>query len=270
MRNSYTNKPSLLLTVVIFYIVTSVGALLLGLLQPSIGVPEVVIQLTQFGPALGIAVVLFLGRHKTRSLFTLDMRLWPLQANKLILSAALIAFTFVGAWFWYTFTGHSVAYTPPSSLSHPFWLIVIAQFIGAAGEEIGWRCFLQPTLQQRIGILPASIVVGFLWGIWHVGVFSEGIVYASSFILFAVSLSVILGELMRNIRGGTLLLAAAYHALINLGLLLWFNEEDGSQLAMGTLSITCTIAAVIAVVVGQITRSKKRSTTNRRFRTTDM
>ncbi|GMK37725.1 hypothetical protein PCCS19_07790 [Paenibacillus sp. CCS19] len=260
MRNAYSNKPSPVIAILVFYLVTSVGAMLFGLLQPSLDVPEVVIQLTQFGPTLGVAAVLFLWRHKKQPPFKLDLRLWPLQSNRITISAALIVITFAGAWLWFSVTGHAAAYTPPSALSHPFWLIVIAQFIGAAGEEIGWRCFLQPTLQNRIGVLPASIVVGILWGIWHVGVFSEGIAYASFFILFAVSLSVILGELMRNTRSGTLLLAAAYHALINLGLLLWFNEEDGSRLAMGTLSIACTIAAIIAVVVGRIARSKKRCT----------
>ncbi|WP_156739597.1 hypothetical protein [Paenibacillus oryzae] len=60
------------------------------------------------------------------------------------------------------------------------------------------------------------------------------------------NISVILGELLRNARGKRLLLSASFHALINLGLLVWFNEESGSLLAIGTLAIACTILAVYA------------------------
>jgi membrane protease YdiL (CAAX protease family) len=35
------------------------------------------------------------------------------------------------------------------------------------GEEPGWRGFAQTHLQQRFGALRASLVVGFLHGIWH-------------------------------------------------------------------------------------------------------
>jgi membrane protease YdiL (CAAX protease family) len=35
------------------------------------------------------------------------------------------------------------------------------------GEEPGWRGFAQTHLQRRSGALPASLVVGFLHGIWH-------------------------------------------------------------------------------------------------------
>ncbi|SFJ90181.1 Membrane protease YdiL, CAAX protease family [Paenibacillus sp. UNC496MF] len=249
MRSIKNRKTSLGLIILVYYLVTSIGALLLGFVQPALGVPEVVIQLTQFGPALGVLSILLLWPRERQQMINLDFRYWPLKPRKLISLAVLIAGTFAAAWLWYAVTGHSVAYTSPASLSHPFWIIVVAQFIGAAGEEVGWRCFLQPTLQSRIGTFPASIVVGIVWGVWHIGVFAEGWVYASLFILFAVALSVILGELLSDARGGRLLLATSCHALFNLGLLLWFNEEDGSRLAMGTLATACAIAAVIVMAI---------------------
>ena len=38
---------------------------------------------------------------------------------------------------------------------------------GSIGEEIGWRGFAQPLLQKRTGALGAAIVLGVIWGIWH-------------------------------------------------------------------------------------------------------
>ncbi len=38
---------------------------------------------------------------------------------------------------------------------------------GSIGEEIGWRGFAQPLLQKRAGALRAAIVLGVIWGIWH-------------------------------------------------------------------------------------------------------
>ncbi|WP_179223853.1 CPBP family intramembrane glutamic endopeptidase [Paenibacillus tyrfis] len=230
------------------------------MVQPTLGVPEVVIQLTQFGPTLGLITILLLWKREKRQALTIDLRLWPVKPSTFIVAVMLIAGSFAVAWLWYVITGHSVTYTSPSSLSHPFWLIVIAQFIGAAGEEIGWRCFLQPTLQKRMGVFPASVTVGFLWGIWHVGIFAEGWVYASFFVLFSISLSVILGELLRESGGAKLVLATTYHTLTNLGLLLWFDEEDGSRLAMGTLAVSCAIAAVIVMAIGRRNRASRRAT----------
>src|SRR5918994_846613 len=39
--------------------------------------------------------------------------------------------------------------------------------VGAVTEEAGWRGFAQPILQSRMTPLAATLVVGFLWGVWH-------------------------------------------------------------------------------------------------------
>src|SRR5215471_2127331 len=39
--------------------------------------------------------------------------------------------------------------------------------VGPWGEELGWRGYAQPQLQQGIGSFGASLVVGTIWSVWH-------------------------------------------------------------------------------------------------------
>jgi uncharacterized protein len=43
--------------------------------------------------------------------------------------------------------------------------------VGGLGEETGWRGYLQPALQQRFGVLPATGLVAVTWAGWHAPLF---------------------------------------------------------------------------------------------------
>ncbi|MDQ9788657.1 CPBP family intramembrane glutamic endopeptidase, partial [Acinetobacter baumannii] len=47
-----------------------------------------------------------------------------------------------------------------------FFLSVPAFF----GEEYGWRYYLQPLLQKKFGLKGGVIVLGVVWGLWHLPV----------------------------------------------------------------------------------------------------
>lgn len=74
--------------------------------------------------------------------------------------------------------------------------------VTAAGEEIGWRGYLLPRLQQA-GVSSPLIVSGLIWGVWHVpaivtGQYTAGsspILSAVVFLVFAVGMSVFWGTL---------------------------------------------------------------------------
>jgi uncharacterized protein len=44
---------------------------------------------------------------------------------------------------------------------------VMGVLAGTIGEEFGWRGFAQPRLQKRYGALKASVIIGLVWGTFH-------------------------------------------------------------------------------------------------------
>ena len=253
MNKSNEKKLFYVLAVVIYYIVTSIAALLLGMIQPATHIPEIIIQLTQFGPSIGVIAVLLIFSKKLNLHLALGFQLNSIVLKRILTAVLLVVVIFVLSIVWFKMNGNNIDYSSPGSLSQPFLIIVIAQFIGAAGEEFGWRCFLQPFLQSRLGVLFSSILVGLLWGLWHVGIFAQGPAFAGFFLLMAITLSIIMGELLRHSKGNHLFISTIFHALINIGLLLFFNEENGDVFAMGTVAIVCTIISICVYFFNNLT-----------------
>ncbi len=38
------------------------------------------------------------------------------------------------------------------------------------GEEYGWRYYLQPLLQKKFGLRGGVVILGLVWGLWHLPV----------------------------------------------------------------------------------------------------
>ncbi|MFD8598673.1 CPBP family intramembrane glutamic endopeptidase [Kitasatospora sp. NPDC059646] len=208
---------------VLFLGVAFPAAGLLGALQPLTGLPDEVLQLTQFGPALGVAAVALVRPSQVRGLLTAGGARGP-RGALLLSGPAIIALAAAG-----TFLLHgSVPVHDPGSLAAPFGVVAAAQLLGACGEEIGWRCLLQPLLRTRFGPLASSAAVGLAWGGWHVQVFTRAPAYAAGFLAAAVAMSVLLGLAWERIGAHRLLLAGGFHTLVNLGMLLFMDEESGA------------------------------------------
>jgi membrane protease YdiL (CAAX protease family) len=87
------------------------------------------------------------------------------------------------------------------------------------GEEFGWRSYLQFRLMAHRP-LPAAIITGVIWGIWHYPINLQGYNYPDNRILglfifpvFTVLLSIILGWL--RIKTGSVWPASLAHASTN-------------------------------------------------------
>lgn len=96
--------------------------------------------------------------------------------------------------------------------------LVLALFIGPV-EEIGWRGYALPLLQRRVTPLVASLILGTLWGLWHLPAFllsgtPQSAWVFGPFLIGAVALSLFMDR-MYNVTGGSILLPALFHFQAN-------------------------------------------------------
>lgn len=101
--------------------------------------------------------------------------------------------------------------------------MAVLMLILVAGEEIGWRGFALPRLQERYGSNIASTLIGFLWGVWHIplaldptNVLNRG-PFLISVVIFIVSTICFsfLYTWLWNYSGRSLLLICLFHSLYN-------------------------------------------------------
>jgi membrane protease YdiL (CAAX protease family) len=123
--------------------------------------------------------------------------------------------------------------------------LALALFIGPI-EEFGWRGVALPLLQRRFAPFWASLILGGIWGVWHVPAFLLSGTPQSAwsfgpFFIGVVALSVILTP-MFNAARGSLLIAVLYHFQMNNPL--WPDAQPWDTLMFA-------IAAVIVVLLNR-------------------
>jgi membrane protease YdiL (CAAX protease family) len=107
--------------------------------------------------------------------------------------------------------------TAPIILAIPYFILMLV--IGGGQEEFGWRGYAQEPLQEKIGVIPASLVIGVIWGIWHLPLwFMAGDLHSAysffAFVMMTTSISVIYAWLY-NASGKKLIVVIFFHAMNN-------------------------------------------------------
>jgi len=133
-------------------------------------------------------------------------------------------------------------------------MLAFSIFPGSAlGEEIGWRGYALPRLQAGRSALGASLILGVLWGLWHLPLWLTGapgrtpILYAA-FVVSTISLSVIL-TWVYNSTGGNLLKVVLLHATFNLPMTLAIDGLGSRATVPLLLYWGLLVAAAIVVVI---------------------
>lgn len=139
--------------------------------------------------------------------------------------------------------------------------VLLLLFLGALGEETGWRGYPLPQLQRRFSPLASSLILAVLWFGWHIPQFFVITSYRDNgpfryvgFFLGLTCGAVILTWLY-NRSGGSILLVAIWHGL--------YNFVSGTQAgATGILAAVVTtlimIQAVVLIVVELRARRRGR------------
>ncbi len=97
--------------------------------------------------------------------------------------------------------------------------VLILLLGGPLGEEFGWRGYALPILQKRYGWRIASLVLGIVWGAWHLPLFyiantTQQHMPVALFVVSTVAMSVLFAWLA-NRTAGSLIPAILFHTAIN-------------------------------------------------------
>jgi uncharacterized protein len=177
--------------------------------------------------------------------------------------------------FWYLFSFFSTAIVvglalsverllggevPPIDAPQPWYLLIIiflyVLFFSVAGEELGWRGYALPKLQQRYSALYASLLIGLLWSLWHLPLFwmpgdFHQEIPISLFLLQSTALAILYTWLYNNSHG-SLLLVHLFHTASNitLGVLPILPSATGGNLRPLWIAVAllwCVAGAVVAL-----------------------
>jgi CAAX protease family protein len=199
----------------------SIGLARAGWLQLPIA-EERLATLGQFGPL--IAAVTFSLRDGyaggLRGLVgrCLHWRVHPLWYGVVLLlpPACLGSAICVHDWFQGKFVAVPSLGSPVTLFPH---LVLTLLFGGPLGEELGWRGFVLPRLRATWNPIPASLLLGIIWALWHLPLWWIADVPAP-FWLYVVGVLPLtyLFTWVAEHTGGSVLLALLFHASLNTSL----------------------------------------------------
>ncbi|MEP7288201.1 MAG: type II CAAX endopeptidase family protein [Chloroflexota bacterium] len=239
----------------------SLGGLLIARRNGWLEVPEGIHYLIAFGPLIASVIVTAVmhGRSGLVDLWSRITRwrvgwLWLiigcLSPLILFLMAMLISFVATGKWPDFALFA-KVNYLGIIGIPAAF-LLWLATF--GFGEEIGWRGFALPQLQQRFGLLTSALILGVFWALWHLPQFfyhepfmAMGI---GGFVGFAIS--IIMGSILLawlyNHANASILVVALWHGCFD------FLTSPMAKEPIAALMSMAVIVWVIAIIVAMLRR----------------
>ena len=216
-------------------------------------------KLGTFGPTLA-ALLLISFREGRAGLIRIGRQLTRWQVSWIWYAAVLVgpALMMAAAVFLFRlFGGTGLEFQDPSQ----WYLIPVifgyVLFTSVLGEEIGWRGYALPGLLTNLNPLPASLILGAVWGIWHLPLFwlAGDFHQEIPLILFLVQVtatSVIYTWMYLRTRG-SLLIIHLFHAATNTaaGLLPILPFNAGGSLVPFAVSVgLLTAGAGLVVLLG--------------------
>ena len=145
-------------------------------------------------------------------------------------------------------TGHEIVKAAGAGGLWRVMLAVLASFLadpGPLGEELGWRGFALPRLLEGRNALSAAVVLGIIWGVWHLPAFLIAGTPQSNMsfpilLIGAVALSVLMTWAFNGTRG-SVLVAILIHWTFN-------TCFDSTRMPLALFSAGVLVIAAVVVV----------------------
>ena len=207
------------MTIVLFLALTF-GISLIGFLcivfVPGAQSPETATGLpfwliTVWGPSLAALILSYrsgdlaelLGRAVKVS--TIPVEVWLLMAAPIVLLALMKPFA----------PGETLSI----SMGMIAMMVAFNLILGPLGEELGWRGVMQEHLNQHLGWLEASLLIGVVWLVWHLPLWTidspHSHIPLHLFAIHCMLYSVMIGAAY-TLSGGSILPAILLHLTFNL------------------------------------------------------
>jgi membrane protease YdiL (CAAX protease family) len=142
--------------------------------------------------------------------------------------------------------------------------IELVLFVAVVGEELGWRGYALPRLLEKFSPLIASLILGVLWGLWHVPTFvvpgtPQYGLPPTAFVLLTIEYSILMTWVFLH-TAGSVLIATLFHGAINLSQGVFLAGVDGAT-RYWLLCIGYGIGAlIVAIVLGLRARQRLLAT----------
>ncbi len=120
-------------------------------------------------------------------------------------------------------------------------------FIGAIGEEVGWMGYAIDPLQNKWGALKASIILGFVWAIWHIIPYNQAH-QTPIWILWQCIGTVFLRVIMVWIYNNTdksVFATVLFHVMINVSMFMFPNYGSHYNPFVGAIFIILTVVIIV-------------------------
>lgn len=127
------------------------------------------------------------------------------------------------------------------------------------GEEIGWRGYVLPRLQARRGALAASLILGLIWGFWHLPKYLDVPIQVFALFMVKTMIDSLLYTWLYNNTGGSLLLTTLLHAAGNTAGVFLPVRFAGAGGDVNVLVILVALELVVALGIVAATGSQRLS-----------
>ena len=147
------------------------------------------------------------------------------------------------------------------TFAFPVGAVLSAIIFAGLGEELGWRGFALPRMQARKPAFAASLLLGILWGLWHlplrIAMANTPVGFIDS-VLFLTAYSVLFAWVYNN-TNGSLFLMVLFHAVFDIALLTILPTSNTLIVPVLTLVLLWITVALVVVRAGAA-RLSRRST----------
>jgi uncharacterized protein len=137
---------------------------------------------------------------------------------------------------------------PQPNISFLFVLILFPLFfVTALGEEAGWLGYAIDPMQERWGALYASIILGIVWGLWHLGGYiqtNNGLEWAIWQFLGSIPLRILITWIYNN-TGKSIFAGILFHAMINVSEFSFPNYGSHYDPFISAIIFTAVAAIVV-------------------------